>query len=79
VLTQNGVTWVFDADVWKTGSSTQADGTQGIISGNSFVGVGSGTLSQTDTSAITIKITGQASAANANDIIRGGMFVEVAN
>ncbi|MBV9984493.1 hypothetical protein [Bradyrhizobium sp.] len=78
-LTGNGVGWAITLDVWKTGSNTQGYGTSGLYYGASIVSAGAGTLSQTDTAAITIKVTGQNGAAVPNDIICTAMFIEMIN
>jgi hypothetical protein len=79
IIAQSGTAWGIELEVWKTGPSTQAYYTSGLYCGSSLVGTGGGTLTQTDTGAITIKITGQAGTANANDIVCSGMFVEFCN
>jgi hypothetical protein len=77
-LTTANVAWCIWADVFKTGSNTQtAIGTGNF--GNSTPATNSTAPNQTDTSAITIKITGQATVANANDIVCQGMTVEMIN
>jgi hypothetical protein len=72
------VAWCIWADVFKTGSNTQtAIGTGNF--GNSTPATNSTAPNQADTSAIIIKVTGQATVANANDIICNGMTVEMIN
>lgn len=69
--------WWAQANVFRTGSSTQ-DAIVALTGGaTSLADADFAALTETDTSAITIKFTGQASAANANDIIQEGMMVEL--
>jgi hypothetical protein len=74
-LTSSGVNWRSTLTVCKTGASTQS------VLGEMSVGAtmiapyyNAGT--DTDSSAITIKTTGQAGTANANDIVSKGQIVE---
>lgn len=69
------MTWIVHLTVCKTGSNTQS------VIGDMMVGTTAIAPSYTtgadaDSSAITIKTTGQAGAANANDILSQGQIVE---
>jgi hypothetical protein len=76
--TANGSAWYFDAEVRKTGSSTQT-AFANLIVGFSDIGANVSAPNQTDTSAIVIKVTGQNAAAVANDIVCSAMTVEFIN
>jgi hypothetical protein len=78
-ITQNGTGWRFEAEVWRTGSSTQRYSGSGLQAGFSMVGINSGTASETDTAAITVAIKGQNGTAVANDIVCNAMFVDFFN
>lgn len=78
-LTQNGTGWTYEGEVWRTGSNAQTYSGPGLQASTSIVGVNFGTLTQTETGAITIKITGQNGTAVANDIVCSAMFVDMIN
>lgn len=72
------VSWFIKGKIYKTGASTQV----GIFHGQAGASVINPlvvTGSETDTGAITIKVTGQAGAANAGDILANGMILEYQN
>jgi hypothetical protein len=82
-VSQAGV-WRSVAEVFSTGSSTQAYDAQLLQGGTTtLTEVESGTASQTDTSAITIKATGTVTdgggGINNNDIQQTGLLVEAIN
>ncbi len=71
----NNKNWELELEVYKSGTNTQ------VVFGNGQVDttvvtplVTTGT--ETDTGAITIKATGTAGTANANDIVAKGLIVE---
>ena len=67
--------WRIIAEVISTGTNAQDYGSQIIQSGTaSQVSVENGTLTQTDSSAITVKCTGDATSDN--DVVQEGMIVE---
>lgn len=67
-VTTANVGWKVDMTVFKTGANTQTILCQGMIGATPIaLTVIAGT--QTDTSPIVVKVTGQAGAANANDIV----------
>lgn len=69
--------WWTQATILKTGASTQ-DVIQALVGGaTSLADANFAALTETDTAAIIIKLTGTASAANANDIIQEGMVIEL--
>jgi hypothetical protein len=77
-LTTNNGSWYLWANVYKTGPSTQtAVATSTFINSTPTTAVNS--PNQTDTSPITIKITGQNGTAVANDIVCNGMTVNFIN
>ena len=74
----NAKGWNLELDVFKTGSNTQ------VVFGSGQVDVTPITILQTtgaetDTGTITIKVTGQAGTANANDIVAKGLVIEYLN
>jgi len=69
--------WEINAIVGKTGSNTQDYHSRLDESPNDQVHQENGTGAQTDTNAIVIKCTGEATANN--DIVQEGMLVEVMN
>ena len=75
-LTVNQVdTWQVEATVWKTGASTQDWQTQLVEAGTAtLIDIENGTATQTDTGAITIKCTGEATTND--DILQEGVFIE---
>lgn len=77
-LTVSGLGWNAWSIICKTGSNTQSAIGSGTM-GNTVPSTNSTNPNQTDTSAITIKVTGQAGTANANDIVAQGMLVTMLN
>ena len=77
-LTSSGSSWYIWARVCKTGSNTQTSIATGIFA-NTLPVTNIGSPGQTDTSAITIKVTGQAGTGNASDIVANGMTVTMEN
>lgn len=74
----NAKNWYLQLDVIKTGASTQIVCGQGIVDTTSvtpYVTTGA----ETDTSAITIKMTGTAGTGTANDIVFKFGLVEILN
>lgn len=67
-VTTANVGWKIDMTVFKTGANTQTILCQGMI-GATPIALTVITGTQTDTSPIVIKVTGQAGTANANDIV----------
>jgi protocatechuate 3,4-dioxygenase beta subunit len=78
VTTNNG-SWYAWAEVRKTGSNTQATVATGIFINSAPATAVTPNAAQTDTSAITIKVTGQNGSTVANDLICNGMTVEMIN
>jgi hypothetical protein len=76
----NGVGWTSTALYTRTGSGAQSRTKLYALFGatNQFPSAG-GTASETDTAAITIKITGTNGTAAANDIVFKGALVELLN
>lgn len=74
-IAANGTKWVIEGTVYRTGSSTQKS-VGHIAHGTTEVGHQQNTLTETDTAAITIKVTGQNGTSSANDIVCQGMTVE---
>lgn len=78
--TESGNTWEMNWLVFRTGSSTQKTKSNVIIeAANGFPKGDISTLTETDSSAIVIRVTGQNGSASANDIICEGMLVEFLN
>lgn len=71
----NNVKWVIEGTVHRTGSSTQKSNGH-FVHGVSEVGIQNNSLTETDTAAITIKVTGQNGTASASDIVCEGMVVD---
>jgi hypothetical protein len=76
--TTGGIGWVLEMTVLKTGSSTQIISSQ-TVAGTVHGGCTTQAGAETDTSAITIKVTGQTGTAAANDILCNGLVVGAAN
>jgi hypothetical protein len=74
-------TWRITADVYRTGSSTQDYSAQLLQGGaTTLVDAEGGSLTETDTAAITIKCTGTVTdgggGINNNDIVQEGLIVQ---
>jgi len=69
--------WEIEAIVGKTGSNTQDYHSRLLEVPNDQVDIEQGTAAETDTAAITIKCTGEATANG--DIVQNGMLVEILN
>lgn len=72
--------WRIEADIFRTGASTQAYISQLVTTGTAGVALNdleTGASAQTDTAAITIKCT--ATATTDNDIVQNGLLVEFFN
>jgi len=69
--------WEIVAIVGKTGSNTQDYHARLLEAPNDQIDIEQGTGAETDTAAITIKCTGEATATN--DIVQEGMLVELMN
>lgn len=77
-LTSNNLAWESELWVAKNGASTQLASGEFLVPGADDIQLnGAGT--ETDTGAITIKLTGQAGSANANDIVCNMFSVEFLN
>lgn len=74
----NAKGWELELEVYKTGSSTQAVFGWGQVDTTAITPLIT-TGAETDTAAITIKVTGQAGTGNANDIVAKGLIVEMLN
>lgn len=74
----NNKGWWLELDVFRTGASTQQVFGLGQVD-TTAVTVYSAAGAETETAAITIKVTGTAGTANANDILCFGMVVETIN
>ena len=72
----NNKNWELELEVYRTGSSTQVVVGKGQVD-TTVVTPYFATGAETDTSAITIKVTGQAGTGNANDIVAKCLIVEV--
>ena len=71
----NNLDWRVETNIYITGSNTQEYERQGVANaGNNSA---NGTMTETDTSAITVKITGQNGTASAGDITAQGFTVEI--
>lgn len=70
--------WNLELEVYKTGSSTQVVFGTGLVDVTPVTPLVT-TGAETDTTAITIKVTGQAGTANANDVIAKGLTIEMIN
>lgn len=64
-----------DTRIYKDGSNTQRYSVEYTANGG-LLGTTYGTATQTDTSAIIIKGTGETNAASDNDVTQGFMFVQ---
>lgn len=72
--------WRIEADVFRTGSNAQDYVSQLVTTGAAGVALNDievGSLTQTDSGAITIKCTGEATSDN--DIVQEGLFVKFIN
>ena len=74
----NGVSWILEAEVFRTGSSTQDAIGQGIA-GNVAQSASFSLPTEDCTGIITIKVTGQNGTATASDITAQGMLVRYLN
>jgi hypothetical protein len=75
----NNVGWALEMVVGKSAANAQAINGQSVV-GTSHGGTVSSTGSETDTAAITIKVTGQDStSANANAIVLTGLYAQFMN
>lgn len=77
-VTTGGIGWYLSALVTKTGSNTQSVVGQ-LIAGTTHGGVTVQAGAETDTAAITVKVTGQTGTAAANDVLCNGMTVTALN
>ena len=71
----NGVAWLLEAEIWRTGASTQDSLGKGAF-GSVAQSVSFTTPTEDTTGAITVKVTGQNGSATAADITGEGMSVE---
>jgi len=74
----NGVNWSLELEVYKTGSSTQVVFGGGLVDTTPVTPLVT-TGAETDTAAITIKVTGQTGTSGANDVVAKGLIVEMLN
>ncbi len=72
--TTGGIGWALEMLIIKTGSNTQQMSSQ-IVTGTVHGGCTTQAGAETDTSAITIKVTGQTGTAAASDIVLNGLTV----
>lgn len=70
--------WTLELEVFKNGASTQVVFGKGQVDVTNVTPLVT-TGAETDTAAITIKVTGQAGTGNANDIVCKGLIVEMLN
>lgn len=75
-LPTNATPWHLEGNVFVTGSSTQKYDRWGAAQGIAM-SVGNGSLTETDTSTIVVKVTGQNGTASAGDITCLGFTVEI--
>ena len=79
VATGNNVSWAIEAIVMKSASNVQQINFQ-PVQGTTHGGTVTAAGSETDTAAITIKLTGtDSTSATANSIVLNGMFVNFMN
>lgn len=71
----NGKNWYLEMEVYRTGLNAQAVFGVGQVDTTAVTPLVT-TAAITETAAITIKATGQAGAANANDIVQKGLIVQ---
>jgi hypothetical protein len=76
--TTGGIGWYLEMNVVKTGSNTQSISSQ-LIAGTTHGGVTVQAGAETDTAAITVKVTGQTGTAGANDIVCNGLQITAMN
>lgn len=77
--TGNNTSWALEMVIGKSAANAQRINSQNIT-GTTHGGTTTATGSETDTAAITIKVTGQDStSATANAIVLNGMFVNFMN
>lgn len=74
----NAKGWILELEVFRTGASAQTVFGQGQVDTTNVTPLVT-TGAETDTATITIKVTGQAGTANANDIVAKGLIVEMLN
>lgn len=74
----NAKGWELELEVYKNGSSTQVVYGKGQVDVTPVTPLVT-TGAETDTATITIKVTGTAGTANANDIVAKGLIVEMLN
>jgi len=72
----NGLPWRAVAEIEITAANTQSYSSSGGPSGQT-PSVQAGTATETDTSAIVVKVTGQNGTASTNDVTCQGMIVEI--
>lgn len=74
----NSSGWALSMLVGKTGASTQMVGTQAVL-GAAHQGCSTLSGAETDTSAITIKVTGQSASGLSGDILLNGWSIRASN
>ena len=74
----NNKGWEVELEVFRTGSGTQVVFGKGQVDTTNVTPLVT-TGTETDTGAITIKVTGTAGTANANDIVAKGLIIEMLN
>lgn len=76
--TTGGIGWVLEMTVIKTGASAQQISSQ-LVAGTVHGGCTQQAGAETDTAAITLKVTGQTGTSSANDIVCNGFIVTFAD
>lgn len=74
----NAKGWYLELEVYKTAANAQVVFGKGQVDTTNVTPLIT-TGAETDTAAITIKVTGQAGTGNANDIVAKGLIVEMLN
>lgn len=74
----NGTAWILEADVFRTGTSTQDAIGSGLF-GNAAQSASFSLPTEDITGAITIKISGQNGTSNASEIVAQGMAITYLN
>ncbi len=77
-LTLSGVSWFLRGSIWKTGASTQQSLFEGQF-GTTILAPQTEAGSETDTGAITVKVTGQSGSSQANDVVANGLILTFMN
>jgi hypothetical protein len=77
-LTLSGGSWFLSGSIWKTGSNTQMSAFQGQF-GATIIAPQTEAGSETDSSPITIKVTGQSGSSTASDVVANGMVLNFMN